>query len=403
MGNVPPPPGSSWPAAPEGPEGQASGGYTQEQTWAWPPGGARQTPPGGHPALTPDPSVWAWPPPRPVRSNQFACAEIPEGESYHRLARTRLFRWWVPPLALLVFTVLLFFLWVGVLVVMTIVAILGGSGLAPDSVRVGEIAGLAFRLSAIALLVPVTLFVARVVQWRRAGSLISVTGRMRWRWLIRCVFTAAVPVTAGAMLLLALFGGTLANGAVSVNYGSTEVLGAAMLVIVLLVPLQSAAEEMTIRGLVMQLVGSLGSPTGDSAFSRVLRSPWPAVLAGGTLFAALHAATHPGHLWSTASLAVFGLGMAWLTWRTGGLEAAIGLHVVNSLVQFTMCALESRLAEVGTGVVIGSGLPLGSNTPMALALTTAQVGVYLLLVTGLARRHGTSRRSASRRSAASGV
>jgi membrane protease YdiL (CAAX protease family) len=395
MGNVPPPPGSSWPAAPEGPEGQASGGYTQEQTWAWPPGGGRQTPPGGHPALTPDPSVWAWPPPRPVRSNQFACAEMPAGESYHRLARTRLFRWWVPPLVLLVFTVLLFFLWVGVLVVMTIVAILGGSGLAPDSVRVGEIAGLAFGLSAIVLLAPLTLFVARVVQWRRAGSLISVTGRTRWRWLARCVFTAAIPVTAGAGLILVLSGGTPADGPIAVNYGSVEILAAAMFVIVLLVPLQSVAQEMTLRGLVMQLVGSLGSSTGDSAFSRVLRSPWPAVLAGGTLFAALHAATHPGQLWSTASLAVFGLGMAWLTWRTGGLEAAIGLHVVNSLVQFALCAVEGRLSEIGTGAVVGGGLPLGTSTPMTLALTVVQVGLYLLLVTGLARRNHISRRVAA--------
>lgn len=395
MGNVPPPPGSSWPAAPEGPEGQTSGGHTQEQTWAWPPGGARQTPPGGHPALTPDPSVWAWPPPRPVRPNLFACAEIPEGESYHRLARTTRFRWWVPPLALLVFAVLLFFLWVGVVVVMTIVAILGGSGLAPDSVRVGEIAGLAFGLAAIALLAPVTLFVARVVQWRRPGSLLSVTGHLRWRWLARCVFTAAVPVTAGTALLLAFTGEGPTDLPITVDYGSVEVLAAAMLVIVLLVPLQSVAEEMTLRGMVMQLVGSLGSPAGDTAFSRVLRSPWPAILAGGTLFAALYAATHPGDLWNTAALAVLGLGMAWVTWRTGGLEAAIGLHVVNSLVQFGVCAVEGRLDEVGTGVVLGGGLPLGTNTPMTLGLAVVQVGLYLLLVGTMARRHGVRSRSAA--------
>lgn len=337
--------------------------------------------------------MWAWPPPRPVRTNLFACAQIPEGESYHRLARTPRFRWWVPPLALLVFAVLLFFLWVGVVVVMTIVAILGGSGLAPDSVRVGEIAGLAFGLAAIALLAPVTLFVARVVQWRRPGSLISVTGRMRWGWLARCVLVAAVPVTAGAALLLALMGEGPAEAPITVDYGTAEVLAAALLVIVLLVPLQSVAEEMTLRGMVMQLVGSLGSPHDDSAFSRVLRSPWPAVLAGGTLFAALYAATHPGDLWNTAALAVLGLGMAWVTWRTGGLEAAIGLHVVNSFVQFSLCAVEGRLADVGTGMVLGGGLPLGTNTPMTLVLALVQVGLYLLLVTAMARRHGVHRRS----------
>ncbi|MGW5878452.1 CPBP family intramembrane glutamic endopeptidase [Nocardiopsis terrae] len=329
-----------------------------------------------------------------MRSKQFACAATPGSESYHRLARTSLFRWWIPPLAVLVFAVLLFFLWVGVVVVMTIFAILGGSGLAPDSVRVGEIAGLAFGLSAIALLIPVTLFVARVVQWRRAGSLFSVAGRMRWRWLARCVFGAAVPLTLGAGLFVFLGDTPAGAGAVGDN-GGTEVLAAAAFVIVLLVPFQAAAEEMTMRGLVMQLVGSLGSPSGDSAFSRVLRSPWPAVLAGGTLFAALYAATHPGAPWNTVSLVVFGLGMAWLTWRTGGLEAAIGLHVVNSLVQLSLCALTGRLSEVGTGAVVGGGLLADTDTPVTLVLTVAQVGLYLLLVTGFARRRGVSRRSAA--------
>ncbi|MFE9242608.1 CPBP family intramembrane glutamic endopeptidase [Nocardiopsis sp. NPDC006938] len=329
-----------------------------------------------------------------MRTSLFACAEIPGGESYHRLARTPRFRWWVPPLALLVFAVLLFFLWVGVLVVMTIVAILGGSGLAPDSVRVGEIAGLAFGLAAIALLAPVTLFVARVVQWRRPGSLLSVTGRVRWGWLARCVCAGAIPATAVAALVLVVSGEGPSDLPVTVGYGSVEVLAAALLVIALLVPLQSVAEEMTLRGMVMQLVGSLGSPTGRSAFSRVLRSPWPAILAGGTLFAALYAATHPGDAWNTAALAVLGLGMAWATWRTGGLEAAIGLHVVNSLIQFGVCAVEGRLDEVGSGVVLGGGLPLGTNTPMTLVLAVVQVGLYLLLVSALARRHGVARRSA---------
>lgn len=330
-----------------------------------------------------------------MRSNKFACAEIPEGEAYHRMARTPLFRWWIPPLALLVFAVLLFFLWVGIAVAMTIVAILGGGGLAPDSIRVSEIVGLGFGLSATALLLPIALFVARVVQWRRAGSLISVTGRMRWRWLARCVFGAAVPVTGGAALLLFLADGSLPVATGEGSYGGTEVLAAALLVIVLMVPFQSAAEEITMRGLVMQLVGSLGSRSGESAFSKVMRSQWPAVLAGGTLFAALYAATHPGHLWTTASLAVFGLSMAWLTWRTGGLEAAIGLHLTNSLVQFSLYASDGRLSEIGTGVVVGAGLPMGTNTPQTLALTVVQVGLYLLLVAGFARKGSVSRVSAT--------
>ncbi|SIO89340.1 CPBP family intramembrane glutamic endopeptidase [Nocardiopsis sp. JB363] len=335
-----------------------------------------------------------------MRTNEFARSEIPEGESYHRLARTRFFRWWVPLVAIAVFAVLSFFLWVGVVVVMTIVAILGGSGLALESANLGEIAGLAFGLASIALLIPLAFFVTRVAQWRRTGSLISVTGRMRWRWLGCCVLIALALALVCAVLVPMLPAASAGAAAVEAEPAGTsegiQVLLAAMAVIVLLVPLQSAAEEFTLRGLVMQLVGSLGSSEGRTAFSRVMRSPWPAILAGGTLFAALYVATHPGHFWTTASLMVFGLGMSWLTWRTGGLEAAIGLHLINSLFQFTRCALEGRLSEVGTGVVIGAGLPMGVDTPLTLAVTTVQVGLYAFVVVLCAPRFGVSDRSAIR-------
>ena len=333
-----------------------------------------------------------------MRTSGFAGASIPEGESYHRLARTPLFRWWVPPLSILVFGILLFFLWAGVMVVMTIVTIHGGGGLAPESVRVGEIAGLAFGLASIALLMPLVLFVVRVVQWRRVGSLFSVAGHLRRRWLGACLLVALVLAVLCALLVPMLPG--VASDAVAVEAtpagGGARVLFAAMTVIILLVPLQSAAEELTMRGLVIQLVGSLGASDGRSAFSRVLRSPWPAVLAGGTLFGALYAATHPGHGWTTASLVLFGAAMSWLTVRTGGLEAAIGLHLVNSMFQFTRCALEGRLSEVGTGVVIGAGLPMGTDTPLALVVTFAQVGSYSFLVLLCAARLGVRDRSAIR-------
>lgn len=333
-----------------------------------------------------------------MRTSGFASARIPEGESYHRLARTPLFRWWVPPLLLLVFGILLFFLWAGVMVVMTIVTIHGGGGLAPESVRVGEIAGLAFGLVSTALLIPLVLFVVRVVQWRRVGSLVSVAGHLRRRWLGVCLLAALVLAVVCALLVPMLPGAASDAAAVEATPagGGARVLLAAMTVIILLVPLQSAAEELTMRGLVMQLVGSLGARDGRSAFSRVLRSPWPAILAGGTLFGALYAATHPGHVWTTASLMFFGLAMSWLTVRTGGLEAAIGLHVVNGLFQFTRCALEGRLSEVGTGVVIGAGLPMGTDSPLTLAVTFAQVGLYSFLVLLCAPRLGVRDRSAVR-------
>ncbi|WP_201294876.1 MULTISPECIES: CPBP family intramembrane glutamic endopeptidase [unclassified Nocardiopsis] len=344
-----------------------------------------------------DPDVWAWPPPRPVRTSQFACAELPAGESYHRLGRTSRFRWWSAPLTLVVLAVLLFFLWMAFLLSVTIVAIIGGSGLAPGSVTVGEIAGLAFGLLPTALLLPIVLFLVRVVQWRRIGSVLSVEGRLRWNWLARCTVAAVFPVALGVLLFLPLAEYLWPELLPSRNTGGTEVFAAAMAVIVLLVPFQSAAEELTLRGLLLQLVGAIGArpeePRGGSAASRVLRSPGPAVLASGTLFPVLYLATHPGDVWTAAALAVLGLGMAWLTWRTGGLEAAIGLHVVNSLVQFTLCVFEGRMDQIGTGAVVGAGLPLGAGSPPVLILTALQVGLYVLAVRRWADRLGVRRTS----------
>jgi len=336
-----------------------------------------------------------------VRTNAFACAELPPGEAYHRLGRTSSFRWWTTPLALFCFAVLLFFLWLAILLAVTIVAIVGGSGLAPDSVRISEIAQLAFGLLSSALLIPIVLFVVRVIQWRRVGSLLSVEGRVRWGWMATCTAVAVLPVALGVAAFLPL-ARVLQPGLVPhQGTGGTEVFAAAMVVILLLVPFQSAAEEITLRGLVMQMVGALGARRGerggDSAVARVLRSPWPAVLAGGTLFAALYLATHPGDVWTTAALAVMGLGAAWLTWRTGGLEAAIALHVVNSLVQFTLCVFEGRMSEIGTGAIVGAGLPLGAGTPLVLLLTTAQVGLYTLGVAWLARRRVRRESAGARR------
>ncbi|MFL1380639.1 MULTISPECIES: CPBP family intramembrane glutamic endopeptidase [unclassified Nocardiopsis] len=347
-----------------------------------------------------DPGVWAWPPPSPVRTRQsdpFAPAGIPEGESYHRLGRTSWYRWWTPLLTLAVLGVLVFFLWVAMALAVTLVAVLGGSGLAPESVKVGEIAGLAFGLITAALFIPIAVFLVRVVQWRRVGSLMSVEGRTRSRWLLRCTALAVGPVALGTvayMLLADRFG--LAPVTTEAAWNGRALL-AALAVIALLVPFQSLAEELTLRGLVMQLVGALGArpgePDGSGPVARVLRSPWPAILAGSTLFPAIYASTHRDEPWAVTALVLLGLALSWLTWRTGGLEAAIGLHVVAALAQFTLTVLAGGISAIGTGAVLGAGLAPGTGTPLVLVLTAAQTGLYVLLVLRAARRTGVRRLS----------
>ena len=97
-------------------------------------------------------------------------------------------------------------------------------------------------------------------------------------------------------------------------------LWASLAVILLVVPLQAAAEEYVFRGYLQQAIG------------RWLRHPAFAILLPVPLFVL-------GHLYDPlgqAAVGLFAVVAGWLTWRTGGLEAAIALHVVNNLSAFLL-------------------------------------------------------------------
>ncbi|MGW2050653.1 CPBP family intramembrane glutamic endopeptidase [Streptomyces sp. NPDC001858] len=245
----------------------------------------------------------------------------PELLPYHRMARASVrHRWWRAVLGTGFVAV------AGVIAAVLVYglgSILGaarGYPEAPDgTVEFGPVTGTALDLLAIASAVPVVLLAVRWIGRRPAGTVSSVTGGLRWRWLGLCVL-AAFPVLAlstGAMLLLPLDDGPPAR------WAGWEVFGPALAMLVVLVPLQAAAEEYVFRGWLTQAVGGF------------LRNPWWALVPQAVLFAAAHGWGTP---WGFADLVVFALVAGWLTVRTGGLEAAIGLHAVSNLLAFGVSA-----------------------------------------------------------------
>ena len=58
------------------------------------------------------------------------------------------------------------------------------------------------------------------------------------------------------------------------------------------------------------------------------------------LFAAMHGWGTP---WGFADLVAFGAILGWLTVRTGGLEAAIALHVMNNLISLSLGVADGSL------------------------------------------------------------
>jgi uncharacterized protein len=280
---------------------------------------------------------------------------------YHRLARTATHRWWRAPLGtafiLAAGVVLMLFVYAA----FTTAAVILGRPDGPDGMPApGELGELALSFLAIAVLLPAVLAAARWVQRRPAGSLSSVTGRLRWGWLLTCVPVAVVAIVLVLGVAMILPAPAEETGG-SAGWGPFV---AATAVLLLVVPVQAAAEEYLMRGWVLQ------------AFGTVLRGPWIPIAVQAVIFAALHGWGTP---WGFADLVVFGAVAGWLTVRTGGLEAAIALHVVNNLLGSVLLAAYGDLAQTETA----ADLPW----PM-VALDVPILVAYAVVVAWLARRRG---------------
>nr|WP_255669105.1 type II CAAX endopeptidase family protein [Aeromicrobium duanguangcaii] len=221
---------------------------------------------------------------------------------------------------------------------------------------------LLFQLGTIAALIPCVLLPVALVWRRHVGYLHSVQGYLRWRWLGHCVALAflVVGVTLGLSVLAAALAGD--------DSLELEPLGgralASLLVVLLVVPFQAAAEEYVFRGALMQLIGS---------WTRWAVVP---VVVSSLLFAA----GHVYDFWGLVSVFLFGVIAAVMTIRTGGLEAAIGLHIANNVVLMVLDVV---------GLVDSSGD--GSGLLDEVVPSTLMCLVFWAIVEWCARRRGLQR------------
>ncbi|GAA3741158.1 CPBP family intramembrane glutamic endopeptidase [Salinactinospora qingdaonensis] len=262
---------------------------------------------------------------------------------------------------------------------------------------------LAVQLIIIAMMIPVVLFTVRFVHRRRAGTLLSVEGRLRWPWLFVCAGVAVVSVALSITSVALLFGISRPDAAFVGEWVGAREFAVGMLVVVLLVPFQASAEEIALRGFLMQSVGSYGAPRGEllaapkrlewrgparmpvvaaivtavvrasrwPPLHQFLRTPILAIVVSGSVFALLH----PYSAWAMADVALFGVTVAWLAWYTGGLEAPIALHVVHNLAAFGLSAYEGTLEQRAS-----------SGSWQGLAGTAIEMALFCAVVVILARR-----------------
>ncbi|WP_243788640.1 CPBP family intramembrane glutamic endopeptidase [Saccharopolyspora gloriosae] len=291
-------------------------------------------------------------------------ADQAEGVPYHLLQRTSRHRWWRTLIGFGLLTVLGGFALMATFGALAGIAVMAGFEMDVDGFA-DPTWELAAMMASIAALLPAVLLAARWAHRRPAGTLSSVEGRLRWRWMWRCGWWALAGFAA-----VTAFG--LARGEsldLSGWPGWPHYLLLALITLAV-VPFQAAAEEYLCRGFLLQ------------GFASWLRTPWPGAVLTALLFVALHEYDDPLVI---ADLFVFAIAMSWLTIRTGGLEAAIALHVVNNV--------GSVLMESTQGV---PGMEqAGDYSAWEVLPLTLLTVLYTWWIDRLSRRAGPPRRAES--------
>jgi membrane protease YdiL (CAAX protease family) len=225
--------------------------------------------------------------------------------------------------------------------------------------------GLLFVNLTLAAAIPVVILATKLAQELPAGWIMSVVGRLRWRWLLICFGLGVVALSGSLVLALLLpdHGGATFDGSTTTT--ETDRTIAFALIVVLLMPLQAAGEEYAFRGYLTQAAGGVLAGRLGTAVAVVV----PAVL-----FALAHGAQDAPVFIDRLA---FGLVAGLLVIATGGLEAGIALHVVNNGVFFGLTLafgdIDQALAPV-------------AGTWWLLPGTLVQSLGYLALVVWVARR-----------------
>lgn len=274
---------------------------------------------------------------------------IPAGRPYQQLGRTDVHRWWRPVLALIVAAVLSIV--AGSLLVLVVMVLawqatgtLPHLGTGEEIFRDNALASMVAMVGTIGILLPVVWFVTVGIERRGMGTLSSVAGRIRWSWLAWCFLPAI------GYILAPFVTGYVAD---ALGHGSSDKGGdwigwthfwPPLVVIVLLVPFQAAAEEYIFRGWLLQAIGSFTFETHTGVIGRGLarafRTPWPAILVSSGLFAAGHGYSD----WGPVDIGAFGVLTCVVVIVTGGLEAGIALHIVNNIASMAFHASEGDVS-----------------------------------------------------------
>ncbi len=240
-----------------------------------------------------------------------------------------------------------------------VVATLVGAGPQDPVDRPGA---LAVDLGTVALVAPLLLGALWLTGSPALRLVWSVEGRVRWAWWGRCCAISFATVTA-ALALASTLPGSGVGREVSVP---SMAAWFGVVVALVLVPGQALAQELVFRGFLPQLIGT------------IVPVAWIGI-ATSTCFSV---AIHGSGTWRLVDVALLALAAGVLTQRTGGLEAAVALHVAHAVLRLAL--------EAGGTILTSQGrADLGAASVVPTLLTVLVVGAVVewqVRVTGLPTR-----------------
>lgn len=259
-----------------------------------------------------------------------------EPRAYHHFYRTPAHRWW-KPLALVGLVASAFIVF-SILVVFVASAIeVATGGITFEQLAAGVVPSspgfFAANNITLALLIPFGMLAQWLVYGQRPRWLSSVEGGIRWRWMLVCAGAVAVIWVVYSVVEVALAGFQLQGTQIALW----------LTLIVLTTPFQAAGEEYGLRGTLTRAVAAYFP---DARIALVV-----AMAVSAVVFMFLHNAQDP---WLNAYYLAFAVVASLLTWRTGGLEAAVAFHVVNNVIALVGTVLAGETAglferQVGAG------------------------------------------------------
>ena len=196
-------------------------------------------------------------------------------------------------------------------------------------------------------------------------TVVTASSKFRWRLAFTGVGIWLVLLIAGIVIGVVLEPGTIESSF------DASVLIPAVLVGLLLIPLQVAAEEVFFRGVIAQAIG------------KFTRSRWLIIAVSSSLFSAPHLLNPEAqdHLaWAFVAYAAIGVAWQWAALQTGGLEISLGAHFINNFFALYIVSYQDS-AISGAGIWSTPEVEMMASA-IASVLTTA---VWILAIKKLVK------------------